>query len=603
MSTLTILLIVLILLILLLLYLLWARLNYRWPYHPAYPKTEYYIKDEIVVSGGRTEVEGFETVLRNARFTVETLDTMNFNDLGLMGICPPGKPDYIIRLSRVKGGWDRALETIANMEGVTAFSELNRITGAPWDPEPSPWDPEPSPWDPEPSGVNGPTDKDAEAKDTDFFDQWAFHQIGLVNYTQLIDVPRGKGVKVAIFDTSPYPDPANPGDFRSTVVMAKPFPELSLTVRHARQYSNLPATKRQHDLRSHGLFVAGMAHAVAPASQIRLVRVLEQDRRGSMYTLMRAIFDFLLEEVVNDPAAKNHAVINLSLGVRIPPDVPEAQWNLRKEKNIIFNPLEALGNIVKAAGCLGVLVVAASGNDSDQSSKPLEMNFPAVLSTGPNINPPPRVLEGVSRLDYVLGVASNTSQLRRSCFSNWGSIAAPGGQGESRPFIPPDISGRLARSLFPLIRMLNPSKSRFTPEGGALKNISNLGQRITIANCLPHRGLYQRVGNVDNTVYGVVGPVYPLNWANPAQVTPVYRYWAGTSFATPLVSGMASLVMSCGYRNLTPAEVREQIECNVRVPPGDQAVRPNGKEDGLGMGIICITPEICQQGTIKTELS
>ncbi len=56
-----------------------------------------------------------------------------------------------------------------------------------------------------------------------------------------------------------------------------------------------PSKKRNIDVRNHGFFIAGLIHAVAPESQLRLVRVLENDNRGDLFTLIKAIFNFLKE--------------------------------------------------------------------------------------------------------------------------------------------------------------------------------------------------------------------------------------------------------------------------------------------------------------------
>jgi hypothetical protein len=76
------------------------------------------------------------------------------------------------------------------------------------------------------------------------------------------------------------------------------------------------------DVRDHGLFVAGLVHAVAPASEIRLISVLNESGCGDLFLLGTELGHFVGEVTEERAKAKKGqkplegVVINLSLGVR-----------------------------------------------------------------------------------------------------------------------------------------------------------------------------------------------------------------------------------------------------------------------------------------------
>ena len=73
------------------------------------------------------------------------------------------------------------------------------------------------------------------------------------------------------------------------------------------------------DISDHGLFVAGMIHAVAPRSDIQLYQVLDQYGCGDLYTLVTQLQTFISQvEADRQAASLKGAVINLSLGVLRP---------------------------------------------------------------------------------------------------------------------------------------------------------------------------------------------------------------------------------------------------------------------------------------------
>jgi subtilisin family serine protease len=131
----------------------------------------------------------------------------------------------------------------------------------------------------------------------------------------------------------------------------------------------------------HGTFVAGIIKLVAPASTLYVYRVLDTAGYGDGYSIAAAVLD-----AINDSCK----VINLSLGM--------------------IGVHDALEDALQYARSLGIMVVAAAGNDSTSSN--LLFPFPA------------------SR-NYCLAVAAIDSVNLKADFSNYGDkidVCAPGTQ-------------------------------------------------------------------------------------------------------------------------------------------------------------------------------
>jgi hypothetical protein len=314
-----------------------------------------------------------------------------------------------------------------------------------------------------------------KAQLTDFRRQWALGLEGI----ELLDASgdrmteyMGNDVRVAVFDTSPFILPVNVT--RTIEEIREADPPLKLTVRHHELVPapNCPGRDRQdpridrekQDISNHGLFVAGLVHAVAPHSEIHLIRVLENDGCGDLFTIESAIESFIRETLDDNEGTLNEGtlkgtVINLSLGVHQPPK-PKT-FGLPEE-------VASLKHTVQKAIEHGAVVVAAAGNDSYNVPTATSMEIPA---NGPS----------------VIGVAASNNERKRGCFSNEGDIAAPGGDGINSCEVP----GR------------NPDSDEYV--------------------CQEEPG------------FCLISLVHKPN--------PGYAYWVGTSFSTPLVSGLAALML------------------------------------------------------------
>jgi hypothetical protein len=480
--------ILLFLLLLALLYLLLAHWQHWWPFRPErYPRAEFYIQDQVVVLGTLSVIENAINQVRGVR--LERLERLAFSDLGeAIQTCEGLPENLVVDLYRIRGLFpnvERAIRLIteaASGQTDNLSAEPNWLAGDPWDPEGSPWDPEGSPWDPEGSILPGgqPKKPPQDAQPEWFMRQWAFKNIDLTDYYTNLT---GAGIRVGVFDTSPFDLPLGGSALETVDWVQQPAP-LDLQVSHPRAAATLkPSRKPWVDVRNHGLFISGLIHALAPACQIHLVRVLENDNRGDLYTLVREMFNFM--RLTNTSAdGKVGTLMNLSLGIRVPPE--EANFKLPQE-------VLALYYLLEVASCLNIVVVSAAGNESSPAGA-LDPNLPA------RWNP------------KVIGVAASNDRNQRACFSNRGMITAPGGDGGQ-----PDTSS----------------------DRGGDKACTPMNQACDSPDC----------------GFGVIGPVRE----NPARTG--FIFWSGSSFSTPLVSGLAALVLQAGNGSYTPARVAALLNC------------------------------------------
>ena len=271
-----------------------------------------------------------------------------------------------------------------------------------------------------------------------FWEQWALQQIdaGWALKEELAGAAimhQGEGVLVGVFDTSPFPDPwtgtAGRGnvptiDTQEVVKWVNPTMDvepLTLTVSYPRVVNVVTATEEIRvsrgitlvgDVRDHGLFVAGLVHAVAPASEIRLFRVLNEIGCGDLFTLNEALMGFIGEmEVKGEPLSD--VVINLSLGVRdeegldiLAPALSTDACGVEGQAGDIVSLCDTLYQ----ASELGAVIVAAAGNEANGAEGPPPAQLPAAY-------------------DFVLAAEASNEEGKRACFSNLGDVRAPGGEG------------------------------------------------------------------------------------------------------------------------------------------------------------------------------
>lgn len=372
-------------------------------FREAYPPAEFYVQDQLIVTGPRSAVD---EVMGRLQERAQRISRVSFSDFTPQEqTCAGLPPETVTDVYHVSGPTPDVaalLRTIRDTPGGnTIQAGPNWLIGSPWEVGGSPWEVGGSPWEvggsPWEVGGSGGDGEPRLAQKPLYMTQWALERINLRDRLSV----DGRGVRVGVFDTSPLGTGETDAlQLESITWVDQPQP-FELWWINPAPVATLPASASPHSQptnRSHGLFVASLIHRLAPGSRIELIRVLGDDNRGDLATLNRALHDFLMTVGKDDALG---TVINLSLGVRVPPGA--AGFNLPAD-------VQSLEYMMKVARCLDVVVVAAAGNDSANLTAPADPQLPAVLDT-------------------VIGVAASNAFDERGCFSNRGDIAAPGGDG------------------------------------------------------------------------------------------------------------------------------------------------------------------------------
>ncbi len=353
------------------------------------------------------------------------------------------------------------------------------------------------------SPVTGAAAGTGLAEGSIFWDQWAFEVMAVAPAAS-----EEAGAHIAVFDTSPFP-PEGQRPIAAGDLLAAPTPgtwslawptdvasspvivdgdqwkiegaglDFTLRVFHAPTFvGQVPRTVdlegmgpiEPGDMRDHGLFVAGLAHAVSGEPELYLIQVLNEFGCGDLYTLTTAVHAFM-QHMLNTAGSLETVVLNLSLGVPQPP--PDFFQTLRDEGvdeafvSALEQEIASLEQTMSAAYARGAVVVAAAGNNSGVNTVE-PANLPADYP-------------------FVAGVEAENIRGQRACYGNQGDLGAPGADGRRPNTQPSDFCE-------PIFGQCEPA------DGGCELGLVSLG-------------LSSDSG---------------------------YRFWVGSSFAAPLLSGWAA---------------------------------------------------------------
>ena len=275
-----------------------------------------------------------------------------------------------------------------------------------------------------------------------------------------------------------------------------------------------------HPVGAHGLYVSALIQRVAPDASINMINVLNDNGDGDIFTLVCALF-----EVIDDASAGksdvefplSDTVVNMSLEAIVSEEsIVNSFLRVKLKdrlKDLDNNPSSNASKVL--VDLLRQMVVGFHYVPSLRIPVQIAYQLGAVLvasagnESADRFGTLPTAIP--ARYKEVIGVGASNFWNEMSSFSNYASILAPGGGKE------------------------DPEDTTIDME-----DLENANTNVT-------RMAMVSVGNITPT--------------NPEGML----YWWGTSFAAPLVSGLAALVISAlkaRSEPITPGRVRSFIVQN-----------------------------------------
>jgi Subtilase family len=360
---------------------------------------------------------------------------------------------------------------------------------------------------------------------------------------------KGEGVDVAILDTAPSAQAlvAASKEWRDhPIIKTLLGPQGKLKLYPAPydevvRLGNTSLNDHDYNMTDHGLFVAGIVHSIVPEARIHLIEVLNQYGIGDLMSFFRGL-GIVRNELYN-PERK--LVINCSWMLEMPLDPLQCRHLDQTDPDSVFEQevlkfskndrataamLEFLFNQFYT---LGRQAIAAAGNDGrDRNTNEIPTRYPAALNSVAGVGAFPKTMPTTARGQYERSTYSNISDEpeRR------GIVTLGGEAGEGNGVLGVYIGE------FPV--ELNPS-------------------------------LWQRFLNWLIVLLGgrVAGPANMSKWA----------WWAGTSFATPVLTGAVAAVLSSSISIARTQDAIQKLSDlgiigGSRQPGAFQTVTPLGEE-------------------------
>jgi hypothetical protein len=329
------------------------------------------------------------------------------------------------------------------------------------------------------------------------------------------EMERGSGVHVAILDAAPQPEAL----FKAYNRWQWRHPLIRSLLRSGGPLHVYPASYADFNLLvdysidthrylmpDHGLFVAGIIHTLAPEAELYLYEVLNPYGVGCLETIARGLC-----EALKNPAIKGHPlIINCSLVLSVPRERKEGDdFPFDSDETILLcRSFKELVLLISSWN--QVLLIAAAGNDATQNGRPAA-RYPAAYPPVVGVGALPSDLPPTG--PYMKSIYSNRSDDP----SVEGYATLGGEEGEGKGVLGVYISK------FPHDKGTNSARSK--------------SMRLDEITYTSNRN----------------------GWA----------WWAGTSFATPILSGMVAAWWSA--HSTDPADAVRGI---LAAPP------PTGRRPG-----------------------
>jgi len=322
---------------------------------------------------------------------------------------------------------------------------------------------------------------------------------------------KGPLVHVAVLDTAPRKEEfvlavARHRDNRLLQDLSK---EGVLTGWDIFPLSNEVPARPTNITADHGLFVAGVVHDIAPHARIHLLRVCDDQGLGHTARLIQA-----LDHCLDLAHQGGRVVVNLSLYLLIPPG--EDLWTYW------FGPLSH--RLSNTPGRMAELLDALDEAVLQRISLLLDAGAVVVAAAGNDTFQYGRAMQPRLPADYdnVLCVVATDNRGRLAAYSNRGDVP---------------------------------------PTGNCIATYGGQGMRIGLNAVVPP-------GEPRDGVVGVYARHDVPTEVGPKQNDSGWAYWSGTSFATPMISGIAANLLARNEMDhrrdgrvprLTPRGVMRQI--------------------------------------------
>ena len=322
-------------------------------------------------------------------------------------------------------------------------------------------------------------------------------------------------------------------------------------------------------MQDHGLFVAGLIRSIDCQVKIECIRVLNDFGVGDTTTLLYAFQD--IQSRFMDQTL-SRAVVNLSL-VATPSDEDLAmlQSDLNLAPTDVQSIRDGLYEIINAlASNYNVVFVASVGNDSDQrpgsmpSATRLDARYPAAFAYDTASGP------GIAQ---VIPVGSVNRSEEASSFSNYpGShgIASYGGELPlpDPPQPPPTSQSNVVTSV--VAGTIDALRGVYTAQ-----YYPALYHGDTLPEPLPPPENY---------------PEYPVPNHN------AWAYWGGTSFATPIITAVATRFVQQWTSDAS--NVREQVRDAATLSTTWDRLNSNDSSSGNAQGPLIMAVQCSSQSEV-----
>ena len=260
----------------------------------------------------------------------------------------------------------------------------------------------------------------------------------------------------------------------------------------------------------HGLAIAGIVRDLAPNAKIECIQVLNDHGVGYLDTLTRALTTIRSRMEPEGDLFGMPVVINLSLVIG-PPEGDLSRLTLDKDMVKLY--LTGIHSLVQNLTSLGAIFVASAGNDSDPRDK--------MHAAGERLGP-----RYPANFAYDLDAITAASII---------PVGAVNGQGEAASYSnfpgPNGVATYGGELPVPYPSPADPSV------------ITQVDPTVPLdAPCSVYSGsLYPALSMNDK--YPPPSPPPPAYPEYPAPDGSAWAYWAGTSFATPIISALAALLL------------------------------------------------------------